>query len=428
MRRRILLAIIAVTAVATTVLTIPLGVITAHRENDDSVRELERVAQRMVAELPDRITSDGDKIDLPVIETNVDLAVYLPSGARLVGSGPEQADHVTLGATRLAADGIDGSQRVFALPVVEGEHRVAVVRVAEPLGETTARVRRDVLVLLAFDLVAVGIAAAVGWFVASRLARPVRLIRDDAVRLGDGDFSIAPHRSGVAELDETAEALAETAGRLDAMLRRERAFSADASHQLRTPLAALRLSIETELLAPRPDPSTALTEAIGEIDRLEGTVTTLLDVARDRPTQRSRLDGGRLVRDLAARWDAALAERGRRLECRTSGPVSAHVSRPVLDQALDILVSNALNHGAGTVTVTVADEGDGLAVVVADEGRIDRDDRELFTRRDPGASGHGVGLSLARSLAEAEGGRLVLSARRPTTFRLVLPGSAAPSA
>jgi signal transduction histidine kinase len=100
----------------------------------------------------------------------------------------------------------------------------------------------------------------------------------------------------------------------------------------------------------------------------------------------------------------------------------------VLDQIVDILVSNAVEHGAGTVTVTVAEEGESLAVVVADEGSIDRDAAGLFTRRDPGASGHGVGLSLARSLAEAEGGRLVLSSLRPATFRLVLPGRSAPPA
>ena len=420
MRRRILLAIIAVTTVATVVLTVPLAVINSRRENDQAIRELSRVSERAMAELPTPLASEP--IDLPRVEPDVELGIYRPDGTRLTGRGPDHADAITAGVKRVAATGVIGDARVYAQPVQLGENKIAVIRVAEPVSDTTRGTRSDLLILLGFDIVAVAVAALVGWFVAARLARPVREIRDDAVRLGEGDFSLVPHRSGISELDETAVALAETAERLGAMLARERAFSADASHQLRTPLAALRLGIETELLDPRPDSTEVLNEAINEVDRLEGTVATLLDLARDRPAPRSELDVGALTGDVRQRWVGPLAEQGRTLTIATSGRVSAHVSRAVLEQILEILIGNAVDHGRGRVAIEISEAGGNLSVSVADEGDLERDATQLFTRRDPEAAGHGVGLYLARSLAEAEGGRMVLMTSSPTAFRLILPG------
>jgi signal transduction histidine kinase len=93
-----------------------------------------------------------------------------------------------------------------------------------------------------------------------------------------------------------------------------------------------------------------------------------------------------------------------------------------LDQVIDVLVSNALVHGRGGVEVVVnSDDDHHLVVTVSDAGRIERNPSLLFERRDASAVGHGVGLALARSLAEAEGGRLFLVEAAPTSFRVVLP-------
>ncbi|MBS1836522.1 MAG: HAMP domain-containing histidine kinase [Actinobacteria bacterium] len=429
MRRRILVAIIGVTVMATTVLTVPLAVITAHRRSDDAYRELERAAERTAALLSIAPGRNGEEIEFPKVPSDLHIAVYGPDGNRLAGVGPDRADAVTKKAKRIAVRSIDGAERVLADPFLVNEQRIAIVRVAEPVSETTNRTRHAVLLLVLFDLVAIGIAAAVGSFVAARLARPVRRLRDDAVRLGDGDFAVEARRSGITEIDETSSALSDTAGRLEAMLARERSFSADASHQLRTPLAALRLSVETELMDPRPDTERVLDEALTQIDRLEETITTLLAVARDRPPPRARLDVEHLVSEIHLRWDGRFEEAGRTLRCRRNGTVDVHVSVAVLDQILDVLIANGLEHGSGTVTVGLRDAAHGgLVVEVTDPGTIDRDPSALFIRRDPGATGHGVGLSLARSLAEAEGGRLVVATTSPTSFRLVLPDATAPGA
>lgn len=423
MRRRILVAIVSVTAIATTVLTVPLAVITFHRETDDAFRELQRASERTSAGLPDAPGVDGEPIRFPDIPSDIRIAVYSPDGAKIAGTGPETADAVTRRAARIAITRIVGTDRVLAHPVVVDGRKVAVVRVMEPAGEVDVRTRRAVLLLVVFDAVAIAVAALVGWFVAARLSRPVRELRDDAVRLGHGDFAVAPRRTGVSEIDETSTALAETAQRLEAMLSREREFSADASHQLRTPLAALRLSVETDLLDPRSDVDQVLEGVLTQIDRLDDTVTTLLAVARDRPGPRDRLDVDRFLRSVHARWDRAFTTANRTLTCRAEPGADVRVSLPVLDQIVDVLVGNAIEHGLGAVSVSLRSSPEGrLVLEVIDAGAIGRDPSQMFRRRDPSASGHGVGLNLARSLAEAEGGRLVLSSPAPTTFRLVLPG------
>ena len=126
------------------------------------------------------------------------------------------------------------------------------------------------LAALAVGVLMIG--AAIGYVLAGRLARPVRRLRDAAVDLGDGDFTIDVPRSGVPELDQAGQAMTATARRLDDLVSRERAFSADASHQLRTPIAGLRAAIQTELAFPRPDRTEVLREAISDIDRLERTM------------------------------------------------------------------------------------------------------------------------------------------------------------
>lgn len=422
MRRRILTAIVGVTALATIVLTLPLVFLMASREHNDSDRELTLVAEQVANEL----TSDSDfsasGLELPRIDDAlITVGVYLPDGELVAGEGPTPADELTRSAGVLSSlDNVD-DHRVLVRPIVEREQKVAVIRVAEPLSEAERKIWRDILVLVGIDAAALIVAAVVGSWVTSRLVRPLRAIRDDAVRLGEGDFSIVPTPSGIDELDATAGALADTAARLDGVLQRERSFTADASHQLRTPLTSLRLVIETELQSPGTDPAPVLDEALGEIDRLERTITTLLRVARDQPVTRAPLDIDQWLDTVVGRWQAVLDERGRSITGTTGDGGSPRVSLSVLDQIADILLQNAVQHGRGQVRIDVAEEADHVVITVTDEGTIARDPTELFTRRDPGASGHGLGLALARALAESEGGRLVLAAPTPTTFRLLLP-------
>jgi signal transduction histidine kinase len=328
--------------------------------------------------------------------------------------------------TRMALGGHVGSSStgaevVAAVPVGSQEQVVGAVRSALSQATVDGRVHRAWLVLVGLGLAAIGLAAAVAVLQARRLSRPLDALGAAAARLGRGDFSVEVPPSGVAEIDTVAGSLNATAARLAVVLDRERAFSADASHQLRTPLTALRLRLEGALLAG-DGMRLAVTAALDEIDRLQRTVEELLELARDTPGDRRPLDLAALCAEQEVRWRAALAAAHRplRLELPASLP-PVPVSASAMRQILDVLLDNAAVHGAGTVRVVAGELPGGVHVDVGDEGEGVLDSGRVFARRDSGAGGRGIGLALARSLAEAEGGRLLLQRVGPgPVFRLVL--------
>ena len=421
MRRRILTAIIGVVVLSTLALTVPLAIVLANRKQADAVTELERAAERTAAVLEPDVGTSGAAITIPKEEGALTVAVYDVHGRRLAGEGPDVADSITRTQGISTKDGTIGDQRVLARPVIIDGKRVATIRVAEATSEASERARNDVLLLLGFDLAALTVAVVVGAMLSGRLARPLRAVRDDAVRLGEGDFTIGERTSGVDEIDETSQALAHTASRLDAVLQRERTFSANASHQLRTPVTSMRLAIESELVNPREDHAEVLQEVLADLDRLETTIATLLSVARDLPRDYAPTTMQAVAHRIEARWHQACADRSRALAVHPAEGPPIRVAVPVLDEIIDVLVDNALRHGRGPIDVEISDDTDLLVVTVTDQGRLASDPAAIFKRRAVGTERHGLGLALARSLAEAEGGRLVLVAREPATFQLLLP-------
>lgn len=418
---------VGVVMLSTVVLTLPLGIVLARRTQADAIVELERAAERTAAKLEPDLASSEVHVEVADEEEALSVAVYAADGRRLAGVGPATADAVTSGDGLVTTDGIVGPDRVLARPVIFDGRRIATVRVAEARSEVEDRMRSDVALLVAFDLLAVAVAGAVGAVVSSRLSRPLRQIRDDAVRLGAGDFAIGERSSGVAEIDQTSHALADTASRLEAVLERERTFSADASHQLRTPLTSMRLAVESELDQPRPDRQAVLHDVLADIDRLETTIGTLLTVARGLPRDHAPVSLATIDALLRRRWAARLDHQGRRLVTHVADRPPVRVSADIVDEVLDVLVDNARRHGRGTISVEIGGgEAGHLVISVLDEGSIPPS-LDVFQRRRPRA-GHGIGLALARSLAEAEGGRLLIGSHAPTAFRLLLPDRGAPIA
>ncbi|MCW2611642.1 MAG: integral rane sensor signal transduction histidine kinase, partial [Cryptosporangiaceae bacterium] len=254
-----------------------------------------------------------------------------------------------------------------------------------------------------------------------RLARPLVALATAARTLGDGDFTVRAPRSGVPEIDTAAAALDDTAGRLDGLLARERAFSANASHQLRTPLTGLRLILEAASGGGEAELRQAATRAIEAADRLERTIDELLALSRSGSASTRPLDVDGVLTDVRDTWVGQLGASGRALRTVHDPELpEARASGAAVRQILAVLVDNATVHGRGTVAVRARDAGDALAFDVEDEGPGPDPDADLFARH-PAGNGHGLGLPLARALAEAEGGRLVLS--RGARFTLVLPES-----
>jgi signal transduction histidine kinase len=350
------------------------------------------------------------------------VAVYDSSGARIAGDGPlvgDRAVQAAVGSDPVTGDA--GPDLVVAVPVaVVGQPRL-VVWASTGRSEIYVRVGLVWLAMTGLALMAIGAVWLLARRFAARLAGPLEEVAVSALRLGNGDFSVRTRRSGVPEIDAVGAALDSTAGRFGALLDRERAFTADASHQLRTPLAGLRLELEAALEDPGRDQRAAIIGGIAAADRLQSTVEDLLALARDTRREPAELDVDGLLAEADAQWRGRGNGRRLRIDRRAEAP-PARASAAAVRQVVTVLLDNAAVHGRGTVTVTARETGGVLAVDVADEGAgIDRTEAELFERRSPQAYGHGIGLALARSLAEAEGGRLQLTRSVPPTFTLLLP-------
>ncbi|MFA9429526.1 sensor histidine kinase [Egicoccus sp. AB-alg2] len=296
-----------------------------------------------------------------------------------------------------------------------------------------AQVRGAWLLIAGVAAAVAATAAGVAWLVGRRLAKPFERLATSAGRLGDGDFSARAPRSGLPEADRIADALDDTAARLGRSVDRANAFAADASHQLRTPLTALRLHLET-LAAAQPGPS--VDAALEEADRLERTIDEL--VALTRPDTAAReLDLATLVRDRLPVWEDLAEQRGRNLVFEALPVPPVRVRPGAVGQALQVLLDNALRHATGTITVRLApalpDEPDGaVRVCVLDEGPVavpapapTEDGLPARVDDDPAAAG-GRGLPLARALIHAEGGELSIAIGPDgSTACLLLPGARA---
>ena len=432
MRRRIVVLAVLAAVLATSLFGVPLAIGVTQFYTDAEHSALERAADRAAIAIAGDLAGARPPAALPDARGDMQLAVYGVGGVRTAGTGPERGDATVtraLGGSVASNDDYDG-ELVVAVPVTEGTRVTGVVRAAGDYAAVRWRIAGTWVVMLGLDAAAIAATVLVARRQARRLAAPLEDLSRTAQMLGGGDFSVRARPTGIPEIDSAGESLNTTAARLGELVRRERAFSADASHQLRTPLTGLRLGLETAMDSPGADLRAAMGAAIDAADRLERTIEDLLTLRRDVPRDTAPLDVGELTRELEDTWRPVLAASGRhlRVDVGPAVPVTTAAAAAVR-QVLGVLVDNAVRHGAGTVTVTVRDAGDALALDVADEGPgIDLD-----APRPPhrpagsgsgrgGGGGHGIGLALARELAEAEGGRLRLSRPSPPVFSLLLPG------
>ncbi|MEU9463278.1 ATP-binding protein [Streptomyces sp. WC2508] len=431
MRRRILRATVLAVACAVLLFALPLGLAALRLYQQDEEQEAQSLGEQVALSLPEQITGGGDPVELPPAEPGTDIAVYGPDGRRVLGTGPDRGDAPVRDAEAgRAVTRQIGDSLVAAVPVGGSEQVRAVVRVASPASEPLRRAVLTWVAMLALAAVAVGVGALLAVRSSRRLARPLEQLAGVAREMEGGDLAARAEPSGLPEPDAVGRALARAAVRIDELLRRERAFSADASHQLRTALTGVRLELEMSLAAGRdagPDagPDAAVRSALAQLERMEATLDDLLALARDVP-EREPLDLTALFARAEEDWHGPLAAQGRRLDFRIDdGLPQALGSRRAARQILGVLLANAATHGRGTVTVHAKEMAGVVAVDVEDEGEGIPDTAgggpDVFARRggaervrsSEGAGGHGIGLALARSLAEAEGGRLFVSRARP---------------
>lgn len=425
MRTRIVTLAVMSAAVAVVLFGLPLALAGALYGQQYKILDLERQAERTAVRVSSSM-AEGDDPSEDELDDDGELtfrSVYDTDGRLIIGRGPDEGD----GFVERALDGnvstgsLDG-ELVAAVPVFDHGEVVGVSRVSGSQGALLWPLGLAWAGMVGLACLALGAVWLLARRQASRMAQPLDQLTTAAQRLGNGDFSVRLPPVEYAEIDAVGSSLNRTAARLDDLLARERAFSAEASHQLRTPLTSLRLGLESALERPGEDSRPALLQGLRSTERIERTVEELLTLARDTHGAVDTLDVGALLAEARGLWSAQFQKQDRPLTVVVEPQTPpALASGAAVRQVLAVLLENALVHGAGPVQVTARDAGDAVGIEVADRGPgITLTDAELFTRRSPSATGHGLGLALARRLAEAEGGHLRLARPAPPMFALLL--------
>lgn len=407
MRRRILLAILLSVTVTAAALGIPLGVTAwelVHSLERESVVEL----AQGVAKLVDDNLAKGEKVNIGRLgiglPPNAHLLVRLNNGKDLT-FGPEPSDNAIMEPIELVAGG-----------------RVELSIPSEPL---RARQTQVTVAVIFLAVLSVGTGTVVATMTARRLARPLRHVAGRAAKLGAGDFRPDAKRYHVHELDMVAEALDTSAAALSQLVRRERQFVGDVSHQLRSRLTALQLRLDSLTLHSDPEVVEDALAAQEQSDQLAKVLDELLAAARAaREVGAEPVDLSAVLPVIAQDWRQMLNAQGRTLRLRVADGLIARVTPARLREVIGVLLDNARRHGSGTVTLAarMGEKGNSVVVAVSDQGPGVPDALvpHIFDRGVSGAGSTGVGLALARALVEADGGRLELSAQRPPTFSVFL--------
>jgi signal transduction histidine kinase len=403
-RRRLLASTLTIVVAILVLFGVPLGIVLDHAVHADARSRLESEATRVARELT-RAAQDGSPRPTPQ-----DLDQHVSSGDRVLVAYPDGEIIQNRGRLTDAMEAMaPGPNGTF-------------VRVSSPSDAVDERVQRALLALVVLGVAALSAAIGLALIQSRRLSDPLARLARSATRLGDGDFSLATPRSGVPEIDAIASSLDRSAERVEQLLKAERGFSEHASHQLRTALTGLQLRLEE--LAEHDDPAVReeAEAALVQSTRLLSTIEELLAVARTgRAGNVVRFDLGDLVRQHVDDVEPILTRVGRRAVVDAPRPVEVVATLGAVGQALDILLSNAVRHGAGAVTATVAADERRARVDIADEGPgFAAIDDSLFVEHAD-TDGHGIGLPLAQTLVTTEGGTITLLRAAPPVFRIELP-------
>ena len=444
MTRRILLAFVGLTMAILAAAVIPLGIEATNHDYHAYVADSVNRARTAAGSAEEWL---GDNNRGPVLGDLVSAArsagdgmVILGARGRvLVTSRPDVAIPGSMTAQARAGQTVTrliGDHLIAVVPIREegpvlGE--VVVVRPTQALEQRMAVFWATMAIIAAVALVA---AAGVGLAVARWVARPLAVLDSSARQLGDGDLAVrAPAGSGPGELRRLAATFNTMAGRLETLVHGHRAVIADVSHQLRTPLAALRLRLD--LLAADADERTAaeLGGALGELSRLSRLVDGLLAVARAENIvpHPAPVDVREVITERVDAWVPVAAERGVPIDTVVPRRLTTLLGEGYLEQILDNLLANALDAtGEGhRVTVSAMATAEGIRVTVADNGpgmtQTERD--RAFHRFASGSSGGtGLGLAIVHRLVSSSGGRAHLAETEGGGLTVILDLPAAPAA
>jgi signal transduction histidine kinase len=433
MSRRLVVSYLCITVFVLIVLEIPLGATFARRAEENLYADIERDARVLATQVEDRLESGGgpDPTEAVVayardtggraivVDANgiaiADSDTSQPPG-RDFSTRPEIVDALEgrLASGSRPSDTLDAQLIYVAVPVASGGRVLGAVRITYPRSALDERVQRNWLRLALLGLTVIAATALVGWLLARSVSRPLRELQVASSRVARGDVGtrVGDDR-GPSEVRDLAAAFNTMSDRVATMLEHERSFTGDVSHQLRTPLTALRLRLESLELEVDDTARVDVEAAISEVERLTRLIDALLMLARvgEGRAERRVVHPARIVDERLRMWTPLADERAIALRDRGLDDSRAIATDGALDQILDNLLANAVDVSpdGSTISVAVLPTADGVEISVRDEGpgMSDADMARAFDRFFT-TGGTGLGLAIVERLARASGGRAFL--------------------
>jgi signal transduction histidine kinase len=435
MTRRVAAALLALTLAILVAAVVPLalGAIAHERDSfvEDTARSAASIAGIAEARLGDHVTDDpaltaalvtaarqGDELLLLNSRGSVIVSQGLPldpAWRQLVAQSTLQNDPTT----QLTSSRVIAVQTVWDDGKLSGT-AIGTVVLERPTGPLNRNIANLWLYLVGLSGAAMVAAVLIAIFFARWVSRPLARLDTAARKIADGNLAVrAKPGNGPPELRRMAATFNMMAGRLEALVYGHRAMLADASHQLRTPLTALRLRLDLLAADSAPAAAAELAGAQEEIARLSRLVDGLLATARAEAVteQLEQIDVMDTVSERVAAWQPVADGNGIKLlaEAPSSPAPLVALGAGHLEQILDNLLDNAIEaigDGCGTVRVSVARSDAGTRLTVADDGpgMTPQERSRAFLRYTTGSqNGTGLGLAIVHRLVTANGGTIRLA-------------------
>jgi len=422
--RRILASFLAVLVVVITAIIVPLGVIvTAEQRHDytDSARAAARgLASLAEEQLDDHASAAALPRQLATSADAGDRVAVLDRAGTVVATTAQQPAAAAVAAVRAGQSipGVEGYIAVTA-PVGGGAKTAGTIILTRDSTRLSDRTRTLWLALSGAALLALIIGTAVGWFLGQWISRPLRSLLTAAHGIGTGHpHARADQGVGPVQVREVAHAFNDMADRVAALLGHQRGMTAEVSHQLRTPLAALRLRLELMADDTSGGIRTEATAMLTETNRLTRLVDGLLAIARAEATQAAPVptDIEKIVTERLQAWEPVAAEAQITLEQRPpAASILAALTPGHLEQILDNLLANAIEAvpPRGCITVTTTRNGEHPVLHVQDTGTGMSDVQRLhalapYTTDRSGQGGTGLGLAIVARLVATDHGAFSL--------------------
>jgi signal transduction histidine kinase len=438
--RRLLATYITLTLVVLAALEIPLGIQYGRGEKrdltngiktdalvmgtfaEDPLERGRRTPSRQLLDVARKYTDDPGGRVVVVDRRGTSILDTASRAGRSFASRPEfratLSAHPTI-ATGTRHSGTLGTDLIYvAVPITAPNGRtLGALRITYPTSALDSRVTHYWLLLAAIGGVVLAAATVVGLRFARTLTRPLSALERAAAAVGRGDLGARAPEQGPPEIRAVAAQFNETVARLDALLDSQQEFVADASHQLRTPLAALRLRLENLERDVAEEGRRDIEAALVEVERLARLVDGLLALARADAAkpEPAPIDLKQLVATRLDHWRPEVERRRVELDERVEPGLQALATPGALDQVLDNLLSNALavSPAGSTIAVEARPVADGVELHVVDEGPgMTADQRrrafDRFWRAGASGTGTGIGLAVVRRLVAADGGSIEL--------------------